>query len=1029
MAKLIRFNTTNGQIPAAVELDGAGNNIVKTYATKVDFKNKTTEIDTRIDNLLLGKGNVTGVKGSEEEDFRVGQVTITKANIGLGNVTNDAQVKRSEMGQPSGVATLGIDGKVPKMQLPTITADLLAVQEITDLQISDYAAIATSKIAGLDEALGDINNRLSTLTSSSVDGASLKKLAFKDTVGTVDIDDDSITSAKILDGSITTAEIAEGAVTSSKIAPNTIIDDDISLTAAIKQSKIEGLTAIANNVASFQLYLPENVSASNKLVDMATLGDIASKVSPSGRYIVPPPGTSVAEQADIWSSLDTLKSAKVWYHGDQPVEELLDNDYATYEDSREGISQHEYWTAVYIIGDDGVGSWHAQHKLGSVLTSAQQAAIDSGITKEKLTALTTDVSNRLIKSGDTMTGRLTFTSDALPANDTITVAERIVTVDNVSGTGALSYSTVKDASAVSNLGWTATSGRNIFPNLNALAYWDGAKDSTSSSLKYYDSGLIAGIARGSSFTANNVILGAGGTLLKPLATGTAGQVLQVGENGVPAWAAPKDTTYGLATTANNGLFFSGFTFSKNSSWGALHSDATQKIVQRWDSASGGSLCFFEKEGALSLEIDGDIYVDEGAKKVATETWVNAQGFMKSYTLPTASSTVLGGVKLGSDTPQTVAANDVTTAADRTYAIQKNAAGQLVVNVPWSDTVKSDDSWRTINITDNADKSLGSLGSATTTGALTLKAGANMKLEYSSGKVIFTPNYSAASTTANGLMSSTDKSHLESMWNLWGDGDDADANVTKVTEVLKAFENFPEANNLFTLLSQKANADSYLALDGSKTMTGAVNIKNASLIKAYNKSSTLTDVLAFDSTNNNLLLGNAGWNDCIIFNSIVPQSGVTGKLDLGDILGSFKDLYLSGTIVHGSATLTLPSTTGTLALKSDIVSQITSASGSNGVTASFADKTVKVAGVTATASAVGVTKLYKSTDTYTDKDDGAITPKAAKALATSVSGDFVTLSTEQTVTGLKKFTNADGIYIGNAHLKYDTTSHALEVSFS
>ena len=55
------------------------------------------------------------------------------------------------------------------------------------------------------------------------------------------------------------------------------------------------------------------------------------------------------------------------------------------------------------------------------------------------------------------------------------------------------------------------------------------------------------------------------------------------------------------------------------------------------------------------------------------------------TYAAATSTALGLVKLNSDTAQTVAANAVTTTANRTYGIQANASGQLVVNVPWVDT--------------------------------------------------------------------------------------------------------------------------------------------------------------------------------------------------------------------------------------------------------------------------------------------------------------------------------------------------------
>lgn len=51
--------------------------------------------------------------------------TLGKGDIGLSNVTDDAQVKRSEMGAASGVATLGSDGKVPSSQLPSYVDDVL----------------------------------------------------------------------------------------------------------------------------------------------------------------------------------------------------------------------------------------------------------------------------------------------------------------------------------------------------------------------------------------------------------------------------------------------------------------------------------------------------------------------------------------------------------------------------------------------------------------------------------------------------------------------------------------------------------------------------------------------------------------------------------------------------------------------------------------------------------------------------------------------------------------------------------------
>ena len=50
---------------------------------------------------------------------------VTKTQVGLGNVTNDAQVKRSEMGKANGVATLDANGQVPAAQLPSFVDDVL----------------------------------------------------------------------------------------------------------------------------------------------------------------------------------------------------------------------------------------------------------------------------------------------------------------------------------------------------------------------------------------------------------------------------------------------------------------------------------------------------------------------------------------------------------------------------------------------------------------------------------------------------------------------------------------------------------------------------------------------------------------------------------------------------------------------------------------------------------------------------------------------------------------------------------------
>ena len=64
---------------------------------------------------------------------------------------------------------------------------------------------------------------------------------------------------------------------------------------------------------------------------------------------------------------------------------------------------------------------------------------------------------------------------------------------------------------------------------------------------------------------------------------------------------------------------------------------------------------------------------------------NTWDVVTGITVGKATASVLGTVKLFSDTVQTVAGTAVSTTAARTYGIQFNAADQMVVNVPWTDT--------------------------------------------------------------------------------------------------------------------------------------------------------------------------------------------------------------------------------------------------------------------------------------------------------------------------------------------------------
>lgn len=67
--------------------------------------------------------------------------SINKESVGLNNVTNDAQVKRSEMGVANGVPTLDSNGKIPVDQLGNL--DTVVSMVVTQLPTTD---IKTNKI-------------------------------------------------------------------------------------------------------------------------------------------------------------------------------------------------------------------------------------------------------------------------------------------------------------------------------------------------------------------------------------------------------------------------------------------------------------------------------------------------------------------------------------------------------------------------------------------------------------------------------------------------------------------------------------------------------------------------------------------------------------------------------------------------------------------------------------------------------------------------------------------------------------------
>jgi hypothetical protein len=103
----------------------------------------------------------------------------------------------------------------------------------------DGAPALLNTLNELAAAINDDASFTSTITTSIGLKAPLESPTF---TGTVTLPSGTVTSGMIADGTIVAGDIADGAVTSAKILDGTIVNADINASAAIAQSKIDGLS-------------------------------------------------------------------------------------------------------------------------------------------------------------------------------------------------------------------------------------------------------------------------------------------------------------------------------------------------------------------------------------------------------------------------------------------------------------------------------------------------------------------------------------------------------------------------------------------------------------------------------------------------------------------------------------------------------------------------------------------------------------------------------------------------------------------
>jgi hypothetical protein len=245
-----------GVFDTQITFEGATANEFETTLTVVDPTADRTITLPNVSGTVVTSGDTGTVTATMLASDSVTTAKITDANVTATKLATDsvetakikdANVTAVKLAEDS-VETAKIkDANVTAAKLATdsvetakikdanVTEAKLASNSVTNAKIAD-SAVNTAEIADVAVTTAKIAD-LNVTTGKLADGA----------VTTAKITDSNVTAGKLATDSVETAKIVNGAVTSDKIADGTIVNGDISASAAIDQSKISGLTTDLGN--------------------------------------------------------------------------------------------------------------------------------------------------------------------------------------------------------------------------------------------------------------------------------------------------------------------------------------------------------------------------------------------------------------------------------------------------------------------------------------------------------------------------------------------------------------------------------------------------------------------------------------------------------------------------------------------------------------------------------------------------------------------------------------------------------------
>lgn len=215
----LAFNPSTGALKIADSqiVNAMVSNAAAIVESKLDLDYSTSGLNTAIGNHTADTNNPH---------------SVTKTQVGLGNVTNDAQVKASEKGAANGVAELDANGVIPTSQMPSLS--------IIDTYVvaSEVAMLALTAQKGDIAIRSDLSKTFILATSDPTQLANWKEMLAPGAVisvngqtGAVSLDPDDLDDAATTHKFVTSGDLTN----LSNLSGTNTGDQDLSGLAALNK--------------------------------------------------------------------------------------------------------------------------------------------------------------------------------------------------------------------------------------------------------------------------------------------------------------------------------------------------------------------------------------------------------------------------------------------------------------------------------------------------------------------------------------------------------------------------------------------------------------------------------------------------------------------------------------------------------------------------------------------------------------------------------------------------------------------------